>query len=127
MTTTTERKTCEQLVDDRLKDRLEDIRKSAGLDPQGKPTFEPLSIDRVTTYKVCLSFVGACGPADFLELDWDGEGWIGGRYIYWLDWIFSKTSFASPNLKDGLGGKTLFRERFPFPAMRAVFRSSSDK
>jgi hypothetical protein len=90
MTTTTERKTCEQLVDDRLKDRLEDIRKSAGLDPQGKPTFEPLSIDRVTTYKVCLSFVGACGPADFLELDWDGEGWIGGRYIY-QDWFDDAT------------------------------------
>tara|TARA_R100000963_G_C4546950_1_gene41564 strand:+ start:137 stop:478 length:342 start_codon:yes stop_codon:yes gene_type:complete len=86
--TTTERKTCEQLVDQELKDRLEQIRKSAGLDPDDEDSedcyFEPLSIDRVTTYKVCLSFGG---PADFFELDWDGEGWIGGRYIYqgWFD------------------------------------------
>jgi hypothetical protein len=94
MKTPTERKTCEQLVDDRLKDRLEDIRKSAGLDPDDEGHedcyFEPLSINRVTTYKVCPSFGS---PADFFELDWDGEGWIGGRYNvfdsdlegYWFD------------------------------------------
>lgn len=67
---------------------MEQIRKSAGLDPDEEDYIEPLSIDRVVTYKVCLSFGG---PADFFELDWDGagsggfEGWIGGRYIY-QDW-----------------------------------------
>ena len=93
MTTTTERKTCEQLVDDRLKDRLEEIVKHAELDEWsdeiedsedyiGGIKREPLSIDRVVTYKVCLSWGG---PADFFELNWNGEYWRGGRYVY-QDW-----------------------------------------
>lgn len=79
--------TCEQLVDDRLKDRLEQIRESAGLDPDHDDYIEPLSIERVITYKACLSFGG---PADFFELDWDGYSWSGGRYIY-QDWYDGAT------------------------------------
>ena len=87
MIETEERKTCEQLVDEELTDRLEDIRKSARYDPDDENYIEPLSIDRVVTYKVCLSWGG---PADFFELDWDGEGWIGGLYIY-QDWFDGAT------------------------------------
>jgi hypothetical protein len=84
MTTTTERKTCEQLVDQELKDRLEQIRKSAGseLDPDDEDNedhFEPLSISRFVTYEVDLS---CGGPADWFELYWNGEWWRGGRYNY---------------------------------------------
>jgi hypothetical protein len=86
MKTTTERKTCEQLIDDRLKDRLEDIRKSAGLDPDDEDSedyyIEPSSISRFVTYKVELS---GGGPADWFDLYWNGEYWKGGRYIY-QDW-----------------------------------------
>lgn len=44
-----------------------------------------LSIDQVTTYKVCLSWGG---PADYFELDWSTEArtWIGGRYLF-QDWF----------------------------------------
>jgi hypothetical protein len=84
---TKQKLTCEQLIDVELKDRLEQIRKSAGLDPDDDDYIEPLSIDRIVTYKVCLSWGG---PADFFELDWDGKGWSGGRYIY-QDWYDGAT------------------------------------
>ena len=42
-----------------------------------------LSIDVITTYKVMLSWGG---PSDFFELNWDGEGWTGGFYVF-QDWF----------------------------------------
>ena len=84
--TTKQEPRCEQLVDDRLKDRLDDLLARTPESQYGEELPQPLSIDRsvvvVHTYKVCLSFGG---PADFFELDWDGESWSGGRYIY-QDW-----------------------------------------
>jgi len=44
-----------------------------------------LSVDKVTTYQLCLSWGG---PADSFELDWseDSGCWIGGRYVF-QDWF----------------------------------------
>ena len=80
--TTKQKPTCEQLIDDRLKDRLEQIQKSVGLEPDEEGYFEPTHIEKITTYRVQLS---GGGPADFFELDHDGDDWRGGQYIY-QDW-----------------------------------------
>ena len=44
-----------------------------------------LSVEKVTTYKLCMSWGG---PADYFELDWsdDSSAWLGGRYIF-QDWF----------------------------------------
>jgi hypothetical protein len=52
-----------------------------------------LSTDRVTTYKLCLSYGG---PADYFELDWSEQSkcWNGGRYIF-QDWFDGATRSIS--------------------------------
>ena len=44
-----------------------------------------LSVEKITTYKLCLSWGG---PADYFELDWsqDSGCWDGGRYVF-QDWF----------------------------------------
>jgi hypothetical protein len=44
-----------------------------------------LSLEKITTYKLCLSWGG---PADYFELDWseDSRCWVGGRYVF-QDWF----------------------------------------
>lgn len=44
-----------------------------------------LSLEKITTYKLCLSWGG---PSDYFELDWSDESrsWVGGRYIF-QDWF----------------------------------------
>jgi len=44
-----------------------------------------LSVEKITTYKLCLSWGG---PADYFEFDWseDSRTWVGGRYIF-QDWF----------------------------------------
>jgi hypothetical protein len=44
-----------------------------------------LSVEKITTYKLCLSWGG---PADYFELDWSEESksWVGGRYVF-QDWF----------------------------------------
>ena len=44
-----------------------------------------LSVERLSTYKLCLSWGG---PADYFELDWsaDSRAWVGGRYLF-QDWF----------------------------------------
>ena len=44
-----------------------------------------LGVSTMTVYRVDLS---CGGPADWLELNWDGDGWDGGRYVY-QDWYDS--------------------------------------
>lgn len=52
-----------------------------------------LSVEKITTYKLCLSWGG---PADYFELDWDQESksWNGGRYIF-QDWFDGATRSIS--------------------------------
>jgi len=44
-----------------------------------------LSVDKIITYSLCLSWGG---PADFFELDWaeNSREWKGGRYVF-QDWF----------------------------------------
>lgn len=49
------------------------------------PSAIVLGISTMTVYRVDLS---CGGPADWLELNWDGSGWDGGRYVY-QDWYDS--------------------------------------
>ncbi len=116
MESTKRQKTCEERIDEELKQRLEqflpDVQswgvlkcarhlkaegrtlRTADLDQLRDEVFDlireraaesVLSIDQVTTYKVCLSWGG---PADYFELDWSTEArtWIGGRYVF-QDWF----------------------------------------
>ena len=52
-----------------------------------------LSVEKITTYKLCLSWGG---PADFFELDWsdDSRAWVGGRYVF-QDWFDGATRFIT--------------------------------
>lgn len=113
--------TCEQLIDERLKDRREWLNPvldtisqckmvagydSKEIDEKGLEAWQDaareareqeisehvLSIDTTTTYRLCLSYGG---PADYLELDWNQGGWNGGRYIY-QDWFDGATRNIGP-------------------------------
>ena len=59
-----------------------------------------LSIEKVTTYKLCLSWGG---PADYFEIDWSEESkcWNGGRYIF-QDWFDGATRSISAEEADQL-------------------------
>lgn len=109
-------KTCEQRIDQELKERLEQffpdinswsvLKCARHLKSEGRPIRSAelgelrgevselireqaldslLSVEKITTYKLCLSWGG---PADYFELDWsdDSRAWIGGRYIF-QDWF----------------------------------------
>ena len=109
-------KTCEERIDQELKDRLEQLlpdiqswgvlKCARHLKAEGRPirtadieelhdevldlvreraAESVLSIEQLTTYKLCLSWGG---PADYLELDWSAESraWVGGRYLF-QDWF----------------------------------------
>jgi len=53
-----------------------------------------LSVEKSTTYKLCLSWGG---PADYFELDWSEESgaWVGGRYVF-QDWFDGATRRITP-------------------------------
>jgi hypothetical protein len=109
-------KTCEQRIDEKLRNRLDELLpdvsdwsvlqcarhlksdgheiKTADVDLlrsevadliRERACESVLSIERLTTYKVCLSWGG---PADYFELDWsrDSNAWVGGRYLF-QDWF----------------------------------------
>ena len=95
MTTTTERKTCEELVDEKLriwrKFLLEYSEPRQRIVPFSVDSVitngECWEIDHVTTYQVKLD-PPSSEPTEFFELDWLGNGgcceggWTDGRYIY---------------------------------------------
>ncbi len=116
MESTKRQKTCEERIDEEMKQRLEQLLpdvqawgvlkcarhlkaegrtiRTADLDQLHDEVLDlvreragesVLSIEQVTTYKVCLSWGG---PADYFELDWSAESraWIGGRYLF-QDWF----------------------------------------
>jgi hypothetical protein len=59
-----------------------------------------LSLEKVTTYKLCLSWGG---PADYFELDWSEESkaWVGGRYIF-QDWFDGANRSITPEQAEQL-------------------------
>ena len=59
-----------------------------------------LSVEKVTTYKLCLSWGG---PADYFELDWSEESkaWVGGRYIF-QDWFDGADRSITPEQAEQL-------------------------
>lgn len=61
---------------DELKQEAEEVRSNQACE-------SVLSIEKTIVYSVCLSWGG---PADYIELDYDGEGWTGGRYRF-QDWF----------------------------------------
>jgi hypothetical protein len=73
-------KSCEERISAAMEQRLQSIRENP---EEAVETL--LSLERVLTFKLCLSWGG---PADFLELDWspDDKAWKGGRYLF-QDWF----------------------------------------
>ena len=61
-----------------LRDEVRDLIREQALDSL-------LSVEKITTYRLCLSWGG---PADYFELDWsdDSREWVGGRYVF-QDWF----------------------------------------
>jgi|SRR6478609_10928588 len=59
-----------------------------------------LSIERIRSYKLCLSYGG---PADYFELDWDDASceWVGGRYLF-QDWFDGASQNISAELAEQL-------------------------
>jgi len=83
-----EKKTCEERIDAELHGRLDWLMKN----PE-EARENLLSIEKLTTFKLCLSFGG---PADYFELDWSPEAsaWVTGRYIF-QDWFDGATRTIS--------------------------------
>lgn len=131
METKETQKTCDQRIDEELKDRLEQLLpdietwsvlrcarylksegqelRSADLDELQSDArelvreraFESLlSLDRIKTFKLCLSYGG---PADYFELDWSEESkaWVGGRYVF-QDWFVGANRTISADLAEQL-------------------------
>lgn len=131
METKETKNTCNQRIDEELKDRLEQLLpdietwsvlrcarylksegqelRSADLDELQSSARELvresalknlLSLERIKSYKLCLSWGG---PADYFELDWSEESkaWIGGRYVF-QDWFDGANRTISADLAEQL-------------------------
>ncbi len=70
-------------IDDETIDGLDDWKQEAQETRSEEISDHVLSVDKKIVYSVCLSYGG---PADYFELEWNGDGWDGGRYIY-QDWF----------------------------------------
>jgi len=77
-----------QAIDDEDLDGLEEWRDAAQESTREASFDSILSVEKLTTYKVCMSWGG---PADYFELDFDAEGeCVGGRYLF-QDWFDGAT------------------------------------
>lgn len=131
METNETKKTCDQRIDRKLKDRMEELLPDVSTwsvlrcarflkaDGQTLQTADLeelqsqvqkcireraiaglLSIDKLKTYKLCLSWGG---PSDYFELDWseDSSAWVGGRYVF-QDWFDGAIRTISADLAEQL-------------------------
>ena len=102
----TEQKTCEQRIDDHMKDRLEWLNPDMAewnddkIDEHTEEIYDSiLSIETRKTYRVCLSWGG---PADYFEFDFDAEGeLIEGRYLF-QDWYDGATRKLESDMAEHL-------------------------
>ena len=69
-----------------------------------RATESVLSIEKLITYKLCLSWGG---PSDYVELDWspESQAWVGGRYLF-QDWFDGASRTLKAELVEELA--TLF-------------------